>query len=263
MRTLQPIASLYAAANLSRSSKPRGSAVALAHRRGMGYAMHRVNAVRGKGNPGNAVHGKGDSSKRGTRYWHLSQTRYAVCQKGSNPASQPASQPAIAFQLIPLGHIDAVARYTQCPQSGNTIDRCASTGSADGESLKNAVVRYSAEGNAVRRYAVHRITCRTRRKQPGSSFATGLMLSECAATMWSTSCFSRRLSVPAFAVDSQNQGWQRTVFTEHDNMFRYPQEAFTLSEEMFRYQVPGTCLVPGTRYRHKVPGTSYQVPGTK
>ena len=177
--------------------------------------------------------------------------------------SQPASQPAIAFQLIPLGHIDAVARYTQCPQSGNTIDRCASTGSADGESLKNAVVRYSAEGNAVRRYAVHRITCRTRRKQPGSSFATGLMLSECAATMWSTSCFSRRLSVPAFAVDSQNQGWQRTVFTEHDNMFRYPQEAFTLSEEMFRYQVPGTCLAPGTRYRHKVPGTSYEVPGTR
>ena len=177
--------------------------------------------------------------------------------------SQPASQPAIAFQLIPLGHIDAVARYTQCPQSGNTIDRCASTGSADGESLKNAVVRYSAEGNAVRRYAVHRITCRTRRKQPGSSFATGWMLSECAAMMWSTTCFSRRLSVPACAVDSQNQGWQRTVFTEHDNMFRYPQEAFTLSEEMFRYQVPGTCLVPGTRYRHKVPGTSYQVPGTK
>ena len=63
-----------------------------------------------------------------------------------------------------------------------------------------------------------------------------------------------------------SQGWQRTVFTEHEQVFIQLEQVFRLSEQMIRYQVPGTRYqgyqVPGTRYL--VPGTRYQVlvPGT-
>ena len=58
---------------------PRGSAVGLPRWRGARYVAYCVNAVRGKGTPGNAVRGKGDSLKRGTRCWHSPKrgTRYS------------------------------------------------------------------------------------------------------------------------------------------------------------------------------------------
>jgi hypothetical protein len=61
---------------------------------------------------------------------------------------------------------------------------------------------------------------------------------------------------------SVKHGWQRTVFTEHDQVFKYPEEAFRPSEQMFRYLVLGTWYqVPVTKYL--VPGNQYQEQSTK
>ena len=44
------------------------------------------------------------------------------------------------------------------------------------------------------------------------------------------------------------QGWSRTVFTKHEQMFRYPEQLFKLPEQGFRY------LIPGIRYPNKRSG---------
>ena len=67
---------------------------------------------------------------------------------------------------------------------------------------------------------------------------------------------------PLLWLCKKHQGWQRTLFTEHEQVFKYPEQVFRASEQMFRYLGPGDrYLVPGTWYR--LPGTRYQVPGTR
>jgi len=78
-------------------------------------------------------------------------------------------------------------------------------------------------------------------------------------TICSTSLISQK-KVPS------NQGWQRTVFTEHEQVFKYLEQAFRHSEQMFRYMVTDTWYrVPGTKNLalYLVPGTGYQVAGTR
>ena len=61
-----------------------------------------------------------------------------------------------------------------------------------------------------------------------------------------------------------NQGWQRTVFTEHEHVSNTPNRRSDFPNKCLgtRYLVPGTrYLAPGTRYL--VPGTWYLVPGTQ
>ena len=38
---------------------------------------------------------------------------------------------------------------------------------------------------------------------------------------------------------AMHQGWQRTVCTEHEQVFKYPEQAFRASKQMSRYLVPG------------------------
>ena len=76
--------------------------------------------------------------------------------------------PTVAYLLIPLAHINVVARYTPRPERGDAVDGCARRRYAVGESLNDAVTRYSTKGNAVTRYAVYRITCGAPRQRNDS-----------------------------------------------------------------------------------------------
>jgi hypothetical protein len=55
------------------------------------------------------------------------------------------------------------------------------------------------------------------------------------------------------------EGQRRAVFTEHGQVFKYPQQAFRLYEQIFKYVIPGHWYqASGTR--SQVPVTRYLVP---
>jgi hypothetical protein len=48
------------------------------------------------------------------------------------------------------------------------------------------------------------------------------------------------------------------VFTEHEQVFKYPEQVFRLSERVFRYQIQGTRYRVQANKRSDVPSTEHE-----
>jgi hypothetical protein len=79
-----------------------------------------------------------------------------------------------------------------------------------------------------------------------------------------TSLLDMSLSVDSRALRSRgnyanDQGWQRTVFTEHEEVFKYVERSEPMPGARNQY---ANCQVPMPGARYVLPSTRYQIPGT-